>query len=106
MTIDKQILEDAISAGAHKVKRRDSVIVNDGSILFKNDEQLTTFAELTKARAIPDGYVLVPIEPTEGMLEAAELSIIHTSVLTNQPKFTTVKALYTAMIKAAQQERN
>ena len=46
--------------------------------------------------------VRAPIEPTKAMLEAAEFSIIRTSVLTNQPKFNTVKALYAAMIAASQ----
>lgn len=59
-------------------------------------------AELTKARAIPDGYVLVPIEPTNKMLADGFIAV-------GKPEtFSYINAMtaYTAMIKAAQQEGN
>ena len=50
--------------------------------------------ELAKAQAIPDGFVVVPEEPTERMLDSAYSSIsdnLHCADLEN---------IYTAMIRA------
>lgn len=69
---------------------------------------LIKFAELTKARAIPDGYVLVPIEPSEAMLKAAQLEQGDHGSYSDWVDFGDahdVEATYTAMINA-QQERN
>ena len=64
-------------------------------------------AELTKARAIPDGYVLVPIEPTTAMVEDGAFSLRLAIAKFNSGKSlkSACHSVYTAMIKAAQQER-
>ena len=59
-------------------------------------------AELTKDRAIPDGYVLVPIVPTTAIIASGGWVI---SKLTKNA-FYAANVSYTAMIKAAQQEEN
>lgn len=59
-------------------------------------------AELTKALAIPAGYVLVPLVPNAAIIAAGG------GVISKLKKnaFYAANVSYTAMIKAAQQERN
>ncbi len=49
----------------------------DTLIWHMDKEQLAKFAELIKANSIPDGYVLVPIEPTGEMIEIGGKSILY-----------------------------
>lgn len=63
------------------------------------DEALTKFAELTKTRAILAGYVLVPILPSKEMINIGINAFYESEAFL-------VKEMYTAMITAAQQERN
>lgn len=52
----------------------------------------------SKAQAVPEGYVLVPIKPTKEMLIAGE-GVRHS-------KFIVVGDIYKAMIAAAQEQNN
>jgi len=55
-------------------------------------KNLTAFAEGTRA-CCPEGYVVVPIEPTEAMVEAGDALWAHHCT-----------SIYEAMIQAAQEE--
>ena len=48
---------------------------------------------------VPEGYVLVPKEPTEAMIEAGYLAVMATPVDEERP----AKVCYKAMIEAAQE---
>lgn len=92
--MNEQILEDAETAGFE--------IHAGGGISWESvdvKEELTKFAELTKARAIHDVYVLLPINPSEAMIE----KIMHEW---NAEGHKSLAEKYATIIKAAQQERN
>jgi hypothetical protein len=97
MAIDKQVLKDAINAGFF-VKHQQIKVSGFQYYAISNadiSKNLAKFAELTKAstKKVKEGYVLVPIEPTDEMIK--ELThewhtVGATSMYDN----------YTAMIKA------
>ncbi|KAF0844371.1 hypothetical protein FNL37_1815 [Methylovorus glucosotrophus] len=61
------IIEIAKSAGSANYTYTNGTTGGPAEItlIIFNNEQLTKFAELIQARAVPDGYVVVPVEPTE-----------------------------------------
>lgn len=66
----------------------------------KNLAKAMFYAGQAKAQAIPDGFVVVPEEPTERMLDSAYSSIsdnLHYADLEN---------IYKAMIWSAQEQTN
>lgn len=64
--------------------------------------------QAAKAQAIPDGFVLVPKEPTEKMLDATiniPIPAVYVDSISGQHKLK-VAAYYKAMINEAQQQEN
>ncbi|QYC51691.1 hypothetical protein [Acinetobacter phage Abp95] len=71
----------------------------------KNDEQLLNGAwfgwqEKAKAQAVPEGYVLVPLEPTQEMLAAANhapMPMVHIDSISGREKLR-ISTQYKAMV--------
>lgn len=62
---------------------------------YPND--LEHFAELIRADAVPPGYVVVPVEPTQEMLDAMDNAAERDGGWTQQ--------IYRAMLEAAPKEK-
>lgn len=56
-----------------------------------------------QAPALPEGYVMVPVEPTEGMLEAAHDTCFSDPSFRNLPGRDKGLAVYKAMIAASKE---
>lgn len=75
----------------------------------KNDEQLLNGAwfgwqEKAKAQTVPEGYVVVPKEPTREMLKAGVHSYLHQDSIKEKDGSSSVsfKHIYQAMLEASE----
>lgn len=74
----------------------------------KNLAEAMFYAGQAKAQSIPEGFVLVPKEPTPKMLDATislAIPAVYVDSISGQHKLKVV-AYYKAMIKAAQESIN
>lgn len=86
---------------------KDCVINGDvfDLILAKDNEQFLSGAwfgwqEKAKAQAVPEGYVLMPLEPTQEMLGAANLApmpMVHSDSISGREKLR-ISTQYKAMV--------
>lgn len=74
----------------------------------KNLAKAMFYAGQTKAQAIPEGFVVVPKEPTQKMLDATinlAIPAVYVDSISGQHKLK-VAAYYKAMINKAQEQAN
>lgn len=65
----KDIIEAAIEAGATRIFSK-----NPPDYALMGNGQITKFADIIRRDAIPEGYALVPIEPTELMESIGDMN--------------------------------
>ena len=97
----KTFVYDMLSMSLKDEQLFEHVVDDDGVLWFKEQtRQMWSMWQAAKANAIPDGFVVVPKEPTERMLDSAYSSIsdnLHYADLEN---------IYKAMIGSAQEPTN
>lgn len=89
---------------ADTYKNKDLFIYSiiDGEVFFMREQarQLWSFWNKAKAQAVPEGYVLMPLEPTQEMLGAANLApmpMVHIDSISGREKLR-ISTQYKAMV--------
>lgn len=77
-------------------------IVENNEVFFMREQarQLWSFWNKAKAQAVPEGYVLMPLEPTQEMLGAANLApmpMVHIDSISGREKLR-ISTQYKAMV--------
>lgn len=92
----KTFIYDLLSQTLTDEQLFEHAIDGDGVTWFKEQmRQMWDLWQAAKAQAVPEGFVVVPKEPTRGMLIAADNCEINGKVTANN--------IYKAMIEAAQE---
>ena len=95
--MDIQKIKELALANGFKLKEQASGNIDLNAYVY---DFANAIEQAAKAQAIPDGFVVVPKEPTERMLDSAYSSI------SDNLHYADLESIYKAMIWSAQEPAN